>query len=57
VSDPNPEKKAPLKITVKIEGGLIQVSFDKPVSSIGFNKKEAVTFASSILSRVGELKE
>jgi hypothetical protein len=57
VSDPKPEKKDPLKISVKVEGGFIQVVFDKPVSSIGFNKKEAVTFASSILSRVGELKE
>jgi hypothetical protein len=57
MTEPKPENKPPLKITVKVEGGLIQVSFDKSVSSIGFNKKEAVTFASSILSRVGELKE
>jgi len=51
------KKTQPLKLQVKVDEGLIKVTFSQLVTEIGFTKKEAVTFATSILARIGELKE
>ena len=56
MADP-PDKKDLLKLTVKVDGGLIKVTFSKAVKEIGLDRKEATTFATSILARIGELKE